>query len=273
MPDCNTPTADIEGVVTPQASPAPGPPRAIPPGYEAGQRQREIERNIRKHKAREPAAVTPEAQQAARAKVRQWQGAMRDHLTAHPDLRRLRHREQPGASNLPRNTAPAPGEFTEAARIRSGDARTPREMSDQQLADAMRTGVLDERDRARIEVEADRRDRDDLLARLRPGGRLAADLTSFSDSELARVFTHLDDADGLRIMTEMDRPTSPPAYRACAPIWSACPTPTSPRAPAASDRTLSANSPSKPTAATCSPACFPMGNSRASSEMRLSGVS
>ncbi|WP_328306397.1 phage capsid protein [Streptomyces sp. NBC_00442] len=176
-----------------------------PAGYEAGQRQREIERNIRKHKAREPAAVTPEAQQAARAKVRQWQGAMRDHLTAHPDLRRLRHREQPGASNLPRNTAPAPGEFTEAARIRSGDARTPREMSDQQLADAMRTGVLDERDRARIEVEADRRDRDDLLARVRPGGRLAADLTSFSDSELARVFTHLDDADGLRIMTEMDR--------------------------------------------------------------------
>ncbi|OAR22373.1 phage capsid protein [Streptomyces sp. ERV7] len=176
-----------------------------PAGYEAGQRQREIERNIRKHKKREAAAVTPEAQQAARAKVRQWQGAMRDHLATHPDLRRLRHREQPGASNLPRNTPAPPGEFTEAARIRSGDARTPREMSDQQLADVMRTGVLDERDRARIEVEADRRDRDDLLARIRPGGRLAADLTAYSDSELARVFTHLDDADGLRIMAEMDR--------------------------------------------------------------------
>lgn len=72
-----------------------------PAGYEAGQRQRAIERNIRKHKNRAAAATTPEGKRAAEAKVRQWQGAMRSHLAAHPGLRRLRHREQPGASNLP----------------------------------------------------------------------------------------------------------------------------------------------------------------------------
>ena len=176
-----------------------------PAGYEAGQRQREIERHIRKYKRREAGATTPEAKRAEAAKVRQWQGAMRDHLAAHPDLRRLRHREQPGASNLPeprRATAP---EHTEAARIRSGDQLTPTEMSDDQLAAAMRSGSLDDRGRARVEAEADRRDLEQLLARIRPGGTIGDDLTPFSDTELARAFVHLDDGDALRIMAEMDR--------------------------------------------------------------------
>ncbi|MET8098818.1 phage minor capsid protein [Streptomyces sp. NPDC005236] len=176
-----------------------------PAGYEAGQRQRAIERNIRKHRRREAAAVTPEAQRAARLKVRQWQGAMRDHLAAHPDLRRLRHREQPGASNLPEQRTEATPEQVEAARVWSGDERTVREMSDDDLAAAMRSNLLDDRARARIEAEADRRDLDDLLARVRPGGTLADDLTQFSDQELARAFVHLDDADALRVMAEMDR--------------------------------------------------------------------
>ncbi|MET9253758.1 phage minor capsid protein [Streptomyces sp. NPDC003717] len=176
-----------------------------PAGYEAGQRQREIERGIRKWKNREAAAVTPEAQRAARAKIRQWQGAMRDHLGAHPDLRRLRHREQPGASNLPAPRTEPTAQQLDAARVWSGDDRTVREMSDDQLAAAEGSRLLDDRARARIEAEADRRDLDDLLDRVRPGGRLADDLLAFSDRDLAQAYRHLDDGDALRVMAEMDR--------------------------------------------------------------------
>jgi hypothetical protein len=177
-----------------------------PAGYKAGQRQRAIERHIRRYKNRAAAAVTPEAKKAANAKVRQWQAAMRDHLAAHPDLQRIPRREQPGASNLPDRGPAAPDEAVQAARIRSGDARTPREMSDAELAAAMRFGDLDARDRARIEAEADRRDLLALLDRIRPNGRLADDLFAFSDNELARAFGNLDDdTDRLRIMAEMDR--------------------------------------------------------------------
>ncbi|KAB7834059.1 phage minor capsid protein [Streptomyces mobaraensis] len=128
-----------------------------PAGYDAGQRQRAIERNIRKYKQRTAAAVTPEGKRAAEAKVRQWQGAMRDHLAAHPDLRRLRHREQPGASNLP-GPQSRPGEdMVQAARVRSGDERTLSEMGDEQLVAAVRTGVLDDPDHVRVAAEVDRR--------------------------------------------------------------------------------------------------------------------
>ncbi|MFE7116674.1 phage capsid protein, partial [Streptomyces sp. NPDC057654] len=86
-----------------------------------------------------------------------------------------------------------------------GDARTLPEMSDEQLGAALRPGVLGERDRGRIAAEADRRDLDDLLARVHPGGRLSEDLTQFGDDELARVYAHLPDGDTLRVMAEMDR--------------------------------------------------------------------
>ncbi|WP_275463368.1 phage minor capsid protein [Streptomyces noursei] len=176
-----------------------------PAGYEAGQRQREIERGIRKWKNREAAAVTPEAQRAARAKVRQWQGTMRDHLAAHPDLRRLRHREQPGASNLPAPRTEATPQQLDAARVWSGDDRSVREMHDDQLAGAHSSGLLDDRARARVEAEADRRDLDDLLARVRPGGRLVDDLLAFSDRDLAQASGHLDDGDTLRVLAEISR--------------------------------------------------------------------
>ncbi|WP_046085602.1 phage minor capsid protein [Streptomyces antioxidans] len=42
-----------------------------PAGYEAGQRQRTIEREIRRYKNRAAAAITPEGKRAAEAKVRQ----------------------------------------------------------------------------------------------------------------------------------------------------------------------------------------------------------
>ncbi|MFS0695122.1 phage minor capsid protein [Streptomyces nitrosporeus] len=143
--------------------------RPDPEGYAAGQRQREIERTIRRYKRRAAAATAPEAKRAANAKVRQWQGRMRDHLTAHPDLRRLRAREQEGASNLPpEQRTRAPGQpapartapstpYVQAARVRSGDAGTMREMTDEDMGTAMRATSLDARDRARIAAELDRR--------------------------------------------------------------------------------------------------------------------
>ncbi|NGO67627.1 phage capsid protein [Streptomyces sp. SB3404] len=176
-----------------------------PAGYEAGQRQRAIERNIRRWKQREAAAVTPEAKTAARRKARQWQGAMRSHLTTHPDLRRLRAREQPGASNLPKRRRRAHTEQVDAARVWSGDEESVREMSDDQLPAAVRSNLLDSRARHRIEAEADRRDREQLRQRVRADVR-HGDLTGYGDDELARAVPLLDDErDLLGVMAEMDR--------------------------------------------------------------------
>ncbi|MEL3944490.1 phage minor capsid protein [Streptomyces sp. LNU-CPARS28] len=176
-----------------------------PDGYEATQRQRAIERAIRKWKVRSAAAVDPAAKRAADARVRLWQSKMRDHLAAHPELRRKREREAIGAGNLPSNRPAPPAEAVEAARLRAGDDRTPGEMSDDQFAAAFRSDALDQGDRGRAEVELDRRDEQVLLDRIRPSGRLADDLTPFSDRELARVLVHLDDEQVLRVMAEMDR--------------------------------------------------------------------
>lgn len=185
-----------------------------PSGYEATQKARAIERGIRKWKNRAAASATPEGKRAAEARVRQWQAKMRGHLAEHPELVRRREREQPGASNLPPGTGTAgrpgspagPGSDPfEAARVRSGDERTLPEMSDADLGAAMRPGVLDERDRNRIAAEADRRETAELLDLIRPRGRLADDLTPYSDDDLARVSAHLGDDDMLRVMAEMDR--------------------------------------------------------------------
>jgi hypothetical protein len=86
----------------PGATRRPARPTANPKGYEAKERQRAIERQIRKWKEREAAALTPEAKAGAVAKVRQWQAEMRAHLARNPELKRLRYREQIGAGNLPR---------------------------------------------------------------------------------------------------------------------------------------------------------------------------
>lgn len=66
-----------------------------PDGYEQKQRQRAIERRIREWKRREAVALDEAAAARARAKVREWQSVLRDHIDAH-DLKRLRSREQIG---------------------------------------------------------------------------------------------------------------------------------------------------------------------------------
>lgn len=53
---------------------------ANPEGYEIRQRQRYNERMIRKWKRREAAAITDEAREQARRKVREWQAEQRRHL-------------------------------------------------------------------------------------------------------------------------------------------------------------------------------------------------
>ncbi len=208
-----------------------------PDGYEAGQRQRAIERNIRRWKNEQAASITPEAKRAAGAKVRQWQGVMRQHLADNPDLRRNRTREQPGAGNLPVQTTAPAAEHVDAARIMSGDDASVRAMSDEQLAAAMRSNALDARARARLETEADRRDTEQLLARATPRGQLTAYLTQFSDDELGRVLPHVDDRDTLRIATELDRATSPHACPVSGPSLSDCLTTSSPSAYATPSRT------------------------------------
>ncbi|WP_432041422.1 phage minor capsid protein [Streptomyces cadmiisoli] len=199
-PNCrHTTSAYLPGITRPPAKAA-----KDPDGYEATQRQRAIERNIRKYKLVSASAVDPAARRSAEARVRAWQGQMREHLDAHPELMRKRHREQPGASNLPTRPRP-PQDAVEAARIRAGDARTPAEMTDEQLGAAMRSGALDSRAFARVEAEADRRDQAALMDRVRPGGQLTEDLTGFSDDELGRALRDVPPADALRIAAEMDR--------------------------------------------------------------------
>ncbi|MBM0275332.1 phage minor capsid protein [Micromonospora tarensis] len=70
-------------------------------GYEAKQRQREIERQIRHWKEREIGALDDVDKAYAVDKVRQWQAEMRRHLADNPELKRLRYRETIGAGNLP----------------------------------------------------------------------------------------------------------------------------------------------------------------------------
>ena len=179
------------------------PPHHATPGttYEDTQRQREIERHIRRWKRRQAVALDEDARRAAGAKVREWQKALREHVAAHDALSRKRHREQ-----LPKTTTPPPlaPETVQAARVRT-DPGALREMSEQQLADALASGRLDADDLGRVQVEVDRREQQALMDRVRPAGRLAGDLTGFSDDELGRALPDLTPAEALRVAAEMDR--------------------------------------------------------------------
>ena len=62
--------------------------------YEAEQKQRYMERQIRKWKRRAAGSLGEENQAAAQAKVRYWQARIRGHLKENPQLRRDYHREK-----------------------------------------------------------------------------------------------------------------------------------------------------------------------------------
>jgi len=66
---------------------------ADPEGYKAGQEQRRLERKIRGQKRMEAAGLDDTAKKKARAKIRNTQAQLREHVSAN-DLRRLPYREQ-----------------------------------------------------------------------------------------------------------------------------------------------------------------------------------
>ncbi|MEV0619590.1 phage minor capsid protein [Nonomuraea sp. NPDC050404] len=99
-----------------------------PEGNKARERQRAIERAIRKYKERAETALTPEAKKDAEQRVRDWQGVMRDHLKANPKLKRLPYRERPGAGNIPTRRGPeggAVGDQTPARQLDITGAERP----------------------------------------------------------------------------------------------------------------------------------------------------
>jgi hypothetical protein len=121
-------------------------PTADPEGDLARQRQRAIERNIRRWKEREQAALTPEAKAAAKTRVRKWQSAMRQHLADNPALKRLSYREQIGGGNLPTQRRPkstaAPASVpAPAPRVPTYTERIAAAATGQQALDAPALGV------------------------------------------------------------------------------------------------------------------------------------
>lgn len=107
--------------------------------YEAQQQQRALERQIRAWKQREAIALTPEAKADSRAKVEAWQQQMRDHLDAHPYLKRQSSREQitgtlsgnaAAAKNPPRPTTSMPSKPSTKPKQPGGvDLTTPKPAS------------------------------------------------------------------------------------------------------------------------------------------------
>ncbi|MGG4397233.1 phage minor capsid protein [Paenibacillus thiaminolyticus] len=62
--------------------------------YDAEQRQRYIERQIRKYKRLEAGSLDDANQVKYKAKVKEWTEKLREHLADHPELRRMRRREK-----------------------------------------------------------------------------------------------------------------------------------------------------------------------------------
>ena len=62
--------------------------------YDAQQRQRQIERNIKKYKRREASSVDPKQREKAKSFVSKWQAEQRRHISENQFLRRASHREQ-----------------------------------------------------------------------------------------------------------------------------------------------------------------------------------
>lgn len=86
----------------------PAQPTADPEGDEARQKQRALERDIRAAKIAEAGALDEQARKDARRKTAAAQAKLREHLAAHPQLKRLRYREQIGAGNIPGPGGPGP---------------------------------------------------------------------------------------------------------------------------------------------------------------------
>lgn len=82
-------------------------PRSNARGYEERQKQRALERDIRRWKNREAVALTPQEKAYARARVRAAQARMRN-FTDTTGRRRLSHREAVGGARIPKGAVPTP---------------------------------------------------------------------------------------------------------------------------------------------------------------------
>ena len=71
---------------------------ADPEGDAARRRQRELERQVRAWKLQADAALDPAAGRVAAAHARARRAVLREHLAAHPALRRQPHRERIGVA-------------------------------------------------------------------------------------------------------------------------------------------------------------------------------
>lgn len=120
--------------------------------YEARQRQRAIERQIRHWKARETASLDDPARTAARTGVRAAQARMRAHLADNPDLLRRSYREQLGTGNKPTSRTRPPDAAIESA------PRQVRDMFDDELDHEMQAALSAE-DMDRFELLAEETDR------------------------------------------------------------------------------------------------------------------
>lgn len=106
----------------------PDKPTADPDGDKARQRQRAIERKIRRAKVGEVGALDDTGRRQARQKIRAAQAEMRAHLAEHPELRRLSYREQIGAGNTGgTQRAGAIGPDVQPTLDGSSTTRAPRE--------------------------------------------------------------------------------------------------------------------------------------------------
>ncbi|MGW1679381.1 phage minor capsid protein [Saccharopolyspora sp. NPDC002376] len=176
----------------------PAQPTADPEGDQARQRQRAIERQIRKHKQRQAAALDATARKTAGRKVREWQAALREHLEAHTDLKRLRYREQIGAGNMPTASTRPTGEIAAPADVPldggPAEPRRPRPRVDADQVEAQPAAPVDD-------------DQLDLLDQ--PAEPEPADLpdwSTLSDDELAEALGTYGDRDDAveEILAELD---------------------------------------------------------------------
>lgn len=178
----------------PGISRLPEQPTADPDGDKAREQQRALEREIRRHKLAQAAALDEQARKDAGRKVRAAQARLREHLDEHPDLKRLPYREQIGAGNIPpggRNDAAGAigtpvqrtidGETVPTGRRQSADEQAP-----------IGQAVADDPDQLAL---------DDIVEPI--------DLAALDDEQLDALFADLSESgdDDLldAVLAEMDR--------------------------------------------------------------------
>lgn len=83
-----------EGINEPPAPPTTQEVEDSKNNYNAEQKQRALERNVRKWKRRSIGAIAPESKTFADGKIKEWQGQIRQHLKENPFLRRDYGREK-----------------------------------------------------------------------------------------------------------------------------------------------------------------------------------